>query len=71
MTRKKFGFMNINRKDILGRSEMKKIMAGSGGGCGPYCNGCIKDNSSHGPCVEWKCLEGGWCVPETSNCCIS
>jgi hypothetical protein len=60
----------LNVGQILGREEMKKLMAGSGSGCGPSCSGCQKDNSSHGPCVEWKCLDGGWCYPESNDCCI-
>jgi len=53
---------------VLGRLEMKKIMAGSGG-CSS-CSGCQEDNSSHGPCVKWECRYGSWCVPVTSDCCI-
>jgi hypothetical protein len=30
----------LNAGQILGRSEMKKIMAGSGGECALYCDGC-------------------------------
>jgi len=57
---------------VLGREEMKKIMAGSGGGCGSSCSGCIPDNTSSGyPCVKWKCKAGGWCVPENSFCCVA
>lgn len=34
MERKKLGFMNISREDVLTRSEMRSVLAGSGsGGC--------------------------------------
>lgn len=59
-----------NMGQVLGRSEMKKIMAGSGSGCAPSCSGCQKDNSGAGPCVKWECRYGGWCVPVTSFCCV-
>jgi len=56
---------------VLSRSAMKKVKAGSSSGCGPSCSGCIPDNSSSGyNCVEWICLEGQWCYPKGSDCCI-
>jgi len=33
---------------VLSRSAMKKVKAGSSSGCGPSCSGCIPDNSSSG-----------------------
>lgn len=76
MTRKKLGFMNINEDaDTLNRNEMRNILAGSGGGgCGPSCSGCNRNDSSHGPCVKWVCESdeyGGWCVPKSSDCCLA
>lgn len=57
---------------ILNRNEMKNIMAGSSGsGCGPFCSGCIPDNTSHGDCIEWECRDGDHCVPVTSDCCVN
>jgi len=58
--------------EVLNREEMKSVMAGKMEvDCASSCSGCIPDNTSHGPCVEWKCVDGEWCVPETSRCCIS
>lgn len=56
---------------VLSRSEMKLIMAGSGSPCGPSCSGCIPDDTSHGECVKWECIDDMWCVPVTSNCCVT
>ncbi len=55
----------------LNRNEMKKIIAGSGSGCGSFCDGCIGDDTSHGDCVEWECQDDMWCVPVTSDCCTT
>jgi len=53
---------------VLGRSEMKKIMAGSGGGCGAGCvTGCRSAAGGTG-CIEFYC-EDGWCNSRWSNCC--
>lgn len=38
MERKKLGFMNINRGEILTRDEMRSVLAGSGGSGGQECN---------------------------------
>jgi hypothetical protein len=55
---------------ILDRNEMRKIMAGSSGGCAPSCGGCSKDATSHGACVKWVCVDNNHCVPKTDDCCI-
>ncbi len=49
---------------ILGRSEMKKIMAGSGSGS---CNSSPSDCPSYKPCE--KCDELGLCT--CSRCCLA
>ena len=57
---------------ILNRDEMKNILAGSSDGCGPYCEGCLIDNTSSGfPCIEWKCNGDNFCYPKNSYCCVA
>ena len=61
----------FNVGQMLDRNAMRKIKAGSSSGCGPSCSGCIPDHSSSGyNCVEWICLDGQWCYPKGSDCCI-
>lgn len=38
MELKKLSFMNIKREDILSRSEMRSVLAGSGGSGGCSCS---------------------------------
>ena len=62
----------IANAEVLSRNEMKSIQAGNLDSCGSSCEGCIPDNTSSGyPCVEWKCIDGEWCFPENSYCCIT
>lgn len=58
MQTKKMSLANIQGK--LSRSEMKKIMAGSGGGkCGDDCGGDF-----YTPCADRSCLR---CISKNSG----
>jgi len=52
MKLKKLGFMNIKREDILSRSEMRSVLAGSGGNGGTNCVICPWDIY----CICWSCF---------------
>ncbi|MGF1670150.1 MAG: hypothetical protein ACFCU6_06860 [Balneolaceae bacterium] len=68
MKKSKLNVMDLGQ--LLTRTEMKKIMAGSGGGgsCGSYCFGCSLADGGSG-CMKWTCVDGMWCTPVWSNCC--
>ena len=54
-------------ENTLTRTEMKNIMAGSGGGCdASNCFGCTP--AEGWPCAKWQCINGV-CVPRSSTCC--
>lgn len=72
MKRKKLGFMNI-KHEVLSRSEMKSIMAGSGGSgvCRVYRNDGVgwTDCMSLDDALIW--YDGGSGSTITGYCCAS